>query len=214
MKILKPKIFIFLSRIKVIKAFNNLLRPELVLTISGSGELTVKEHDPGAVLRELLIKRVPDCSAAFELDHTPSGQLKAKLKNAFCQLSCLIHGSHPKANKSCDFVIVSPGVDKSRIVLADLKSRSPKKADCAAQLRNSELFLMYIISLISEYHGENIKPEFKKVVFFVVSATNAKAPAQQGNRQKPFEQDGVTYFPVVVRGRNNSKAIVTYPDFS
>lgn len=198
----------------MIDAFDDLLRPELLLTISESGELTVKEADAGASLRELLIKRVPANSAAFELDHTPSGELKTKLKKAFCQLSCLVHGSHPKANKSCDFVIVSTEGDQSKIVLGDLKSRSPKKAECAAQLRNSELFLTYILSLLSEYHGTNITPEFKKVIFFVGSPTNAKAPTQQNNQQKPYVSDGVTYFPVTLGGRNNSKAIVTYANFS
>lgn len=198
----------------MIQLFKNLLRPELLLTISDSGELTIKETETDAVLRELKIKRIPDGSAAFELDYAPSGQLKTKLKNAFSQLSCYVHGSHPKANKSCDFVIVSPGIDQSKIILGDLKSRNPRKVDCAAQLRNSELFLVYVLSLISEYHKKDIKPEFKKVIFFVTSPTNTKAPTQQKNKQKPKEHDGVTYFPVTVQGRNNSKATVTYEDFT
>lgn len=205
---------IFPSRNKLKKAFEELLRPELFLTISGSGELSVKENDTGAALKTLRIKRVPDGSVAFELDHVPSGDLRARLKNAFCQLSCLVHGSHPKANKSCDFVIVSPGEGSSKIILGDMKSRSPKRAACSAQLRNSELFLGYLLSLLSEYHERKITPEFKKVVFFIVSPTNSKAPTQQKNRPKPQEHGGVTYYPVTVGGRNNTNAIVAYPHFA
>ena len=196
------------------KSFQDLLRPELFLNISEAGELLIKENDSSAVLKKLQIKKVPDGSVAFELDHTPSGALKEKLKNAFNQLSCLIHGSHTKANKRCDFVIVSPGENSSKIILGDMKSRSLKRADCSAQLRNSELYVDYLLSLLSEYHAQAITPEYRKVVFFVVSATNAKAPTQQKHRKKPSERDGVTYFPVVVAGRNNSQAVVTYTLFT
>lgn len=196
------------------KSFQDLLRPELFLSISGAGELLIKENDSRATLKKLWIKEVPDGSVAFELDHTPSGALKKKLKNAFSQLSCLIHGSHTKANKKCDFVIVSPGKKNSKIILGDMKSRNLKRVDCFAQLRNSELYVDYLLSLLAEYHAQAITPEYKKVVFFVVSATNAKAPTQQKHRKKPSEQDGVTYFPVTVAGRNNSQAIVKYPLFT
>ena len=196
------------------KSFQDLLRPELFLNISEAGELLIKENDSSAVLKKLQIKKVPDGSVAFELDHSPSGALKEKLKNAFNQLSCLIHGSHTKANKRCDFVIVSPGENSSKIILGDMKSRSLKRADCSAQLRNSELYVDYLLSLLSEYHAQAITPEYRKVVFFVVSATNAKAPTQQKHRKKPSERDGVTYFPVIVAGRNNSQAVVTYTLFT
>lgn len=198
----------------MIKSFQDLLRPELFLSISGSGELSIKENESCAVLKDLRIKRVPDGSVAFELDHAPSGELKVKLRNAFSQLSCLIHGSHAKANKRCDFVIVSPGKSSSKIILGEMKSRSPRRAECSAQLRNSELYVNYLLSLLSEYHAQAITPEYKKVVFFVVSPSKAKAPTQQKYRRKLGEQDGVTYVPVIVAGRNKSQAIVTYPLFT
>ena len=147
------------------KSFQDLLRPELFLSISGSGELSIKENDSCAVLKDLRIKRVPDGSVAFELDHAPSGELKVKLKNAFSQLSCLIHGSHERANKRCDFVIVSLGESSFKIILGEMKSRRPKRAECSAQLRNSELYVDYLLSLLSEYHAQAIKPKYKKVVF-------------------------------------------------
>lgn len=193
----------------MIKSFQDLLRPELFLSIFGSGELSIKENESCAVLKNLRIKRVPDGSVAFELDHAPSGELKVKIRNAFSQLSCLIHGSHAKANKRCDFVIVSLGKSSSKIILGEMKSRSPRRAECSAQLRN----VNYLLSLLLEYHAQTITPEYRKVVFFVVSPSKAKAPTQQKNRWKLGEQDGVTYVPVIVAGRNNSQAIVTYPLF-
>lgn len=196
------------------KSFEDLLRPELSFNISGFGKLSIKKNDSCAVLKDLRINKVPGGSVAFELDHAPSGALKMRLKYAFNQQSCLIPGSHAKANKRCYFVIVSPRERNSKITLGETKSRSPRRADCSAQLRNSELNMNYLLSLLSEYHAQAITPEYKKVVFFVVSPINAKAPTQQKHRQKPSEHDGVTYVPVTVAGRNNSHAIVTYSLFT
>ena len=195
------------------KAFQDLLRPELFLSISGGGEVKIKEGDPTAVLKELLIKRVPNGSVVFELDHKPKGDLKSRLNKAFDQLSCHINGGHFKANKKCDFVIVSPGEENSKVVLGDLKSLKPKKSSCSAQLRNSEIFVEFLLKLLSEYHGEEINPDFRKVVFFVVSATNMKMPTQQKNRPKIQECQGVYFYPVTVGGRNNSSALVAYTSF-
>lgn len=195
-------------------AFQELLRPELFLEISTEGDLKVKEAEKDAVLKELLIKRVPQDSVAFELDHQPTGRLKQKLKNAFTQLSCLINGEHDKANKSCDFVIVTPGDQKTKIILGDLKSHSPRKTACYAQLRNSELFLKYLLRLLSEYHDQNIIAEFRKVVFHVPASINLKAPTQQKNQPKPKVQNDVMYFPVTIAGRNNAKSRISYQDFS
>lgn len=195
-------------------ALQALLRPQLFLQISGSGELKVKETDRSAVLKTLVITRVPNDSVAFELDHEPTGDLKRKLKSAFKQLSCLINSEHTKANKSCDFVIVTPGEHRAKIILGDLKSLSPKRSSCAAQLRNSEIFVEYLLRLIEEYHGKLIVPEFKKVVFFVAPPINSKAPTQQKNRTAAAIYNDVSYFPVTVGGRNNSQSFVAYPSFS
>lgn len=193
------------------KSFHDLLRPELFLNISGCGELLVKEYDSCAILKKLRIQRVPNGSVAFKLDYSPSSKSKMKLRNLWGQLSCLISSSHAKANKRCDFVIVSPGESSSKIILGEMKSRKLKRADCSAQLRNSELYVNYLLSLLSEYHEQAITPEYKKVVFFVVSSIKSKAPTQQKHKQELSEHDGVTYAPVTVARRNNSQASFAYP---
>ena len=198
------------------KSFHDLLRPELFLNISGCGELLVKECDSCAILKKLRIQRVPNGSVAFKLDYSPSSKSKMKLRNLWGQLSCLISSSHAKANKRCDFVIVSPGESSSKIILGEMKSRKLKRADCSAQLRNSELYVNYLLSLLSEYHAQAITPEYKKVVFFVVLPTQARALTQQRHKQKLSEHDGVTYVPVIVAGagRKNSQASVPYSRFT
>lgn len=192
-------------------AVERLLRPELFFAISGNGELTIKETDRSAVLKELTIKRVPDGAVAFELDHKPNADLKRSLKNAFSQLSCLVHAGHQKANKKCDFVIFAPSENGTRVVLGDLKSLSPRYASCAAQMRNSQLYVEYLISMLEEYHDCHLLPEFTKVIFYVENPINAKAPAQQKNARSPLTRDGVQYCPVTLGGRNNAKAIFSYP---
>ena len=198
---------------KTKNAFQCLLRPELFLEISDLGTLKIKEHDKSASLRKLTIKKVPPGSVAFELDHKPtSGNLKG-LKEEFKQLSCLINGQHSKANKSCDFVIITPGEQCSKIVLGELKSTKFKKRSCFEQLRNSELFVMYLLELLAEYHDTRVDPEFRKVVVHVLPANRAKALTQQRRRQVPKPSDDVTYRAVAVQGRNNAESVIFYQSF-
>ena len=189
--------------------FKCLLRPELLLEISDQGILKVKESDKSAKLKKLIIHKIPDGSVAFELDHDPSGSSLKGLKEAFKQFSCLINSRHTKANKSCDFVIVSPNEQCSRIVLGELKSAKPKKYDCSEQLRNSELFIEYLLKLLAEYHHTIVVPDFQKVVFYVPKPINQKSLTQQNHSRKHPESEGVTYYPVNVGGWNNEETVIT-----
>ena len=191
-------------------AFQCLLRPELFLEISDLGTLKVKEDDRSASLRKLTINKVPDGSVAFELDHKPTGDKLKGLKGAFKQLSCLINGQHAKANKSCDFVIITPGEPRSKVVLGELKSTKFKPLSCFEQLRNSELFVKYLLELLAEYHDTRVDPDFRKVVVHLSTAIRAKAPTQQRHRQVSGSEEVVTYHAVFAQGRNNAEAVIFY----
>ncbi|MBO9424782.1 hypothetical protein J7444_08620 [Labrenzia sp. R4_1] len=194
------------------KEIEKIIRPELFQSVSSAGTVILKEDDTGAALRVLSIKRLPKGSIVFELDHSPKGSLKRRLGNAFKQLSCILNSNHDKINKKCDYVIVYKKDKEIRILLCDLKSNRLKRSDCAAQLKNSELFVKYLLSLLAEYHNINITPVFMKTVIHVAQPINAKAPTQQKNRQKATEFNGVKYLPVTVAGRNNSNAITVFED--
>lgn len=192
------------------RSFRELLRPELLISIDGNRSAVVKESDRSAVLRRLEIRDLPGDCIVFELDHTPTGHLKSKLKNAFKQLSCLINDQHASANKSCDFVVVSEGPDGLTILLGDLKSLNPHKGSCVAQLKNSELFVRYLVSLINEYHEAAQIALVRKVVVYVAKPLVAKAFTQQRNLPEPSNFDGVVFFPVVIGNLNVGGAVVSY----
>ncbi|NOW45704.1 hypothetical protein FHW96_001859 [Novosphingobium sp. SG751A] len=174
-----------------------------------NGQLILKESDRGAKLKKLSLRNVPAGSVAFELDHTPSGQLKSKLKNAFKQLSCLINSQHTRANKKCDAVIFVP-IDENSIdaYIIDLKSFSPDKRDCEMQLENSEYFLKYIENLLKEYFGINSVFSYKKIIIQAQNPILSKNPAQQANIAKSIHvKNGIKYCEVTLGGRSNSEAI-------
>lgn len=189
---------------------SQLLRPQLFFSISPTGELNIKELDPSAILKNLRIERVPITGSAFTLDYTPDAALKKSLGKAFSQLSCFIAGNHSLANKSCDLVLFSGSSGELDVILADLKSRSPTKSECVKQLRNSELFVDYLLSLLREYHGVSITPRYRKIVFFIADPIMAKRPTNQKNARPSTLHQGVTFFPVTIAGRNNGNAVVQY----
>lgn len=191
-------------------AVDAILRPEVLLTYnSDAREIIIKEDDPGARLQKLYIRKLPIGTVGFELDHKPTGLLKKNLKNAFKQLSCLVNSSHSIANKKCDAVLIVPDGDGAAIVLLiDLKSEAPKRADCKKQLNNSRLYFEYLSSLMREYHGVDINWRFKQLIVFSARPMHVKPLTQQRAQNAPEVVDGVTYISLTLGGWKNSEGIL------
>ncbi|WPZ14909.1 hypothetical protein T8J41_03550 [Nitratireductor rhodophyticola] len=192
----------------------NLLRPEVLIVINDSlKEVVAKEKDPGARLKELTFKNIPANACAFELDHSPSGELKTKHPKSFKQLSCYIRNDHKQANKKCDVVIAFKKGNTAHFLIADMKSDKPKKSECKLQLRNSELFILYLASLMKEYHAFNSRISTTKIAFSTQPGIIGKPVTQQKNKLKIESEDGVFFAKIPVGGRNNSKGITSVSDF-
>lgn len=196
------------------EAFGDLLREELFIEYNEPlKEVLAKEESPGARLKQLKIKNVPEGACAFQLDFAPSGELKKTHGKAFKQLSCLIKSDHGIANKKCDIVIAYPRDGRVHFLIADMKSDSPSKSSCKKQLRNSELFVQYLLSLLKEYHGVTGDFTITKAVFQTKRAILGKPVAQQKNKRKPKSDEGVFFVEVPLSGRNNSNGITSLNDF-
>lgn len=191
-----------------------LVRDEVILyRHSDSGPLLVKESEPGSAVKRLKILGVPGGSVGVTFDYKPNAALKKVLGRAFCQFSPLIDGSHVFANKKCDFAIFCERDAHWDVLLGELKSRSPNKADCKAQLDNSEIFLSFLEKLACQYHGVSKTFKVKKVVVHAATV-NIKAPTNQKNRQYGSLVNGVWYLPVVPGGRNNEEAEILFSDLT
>jgi hypothetical protein len=192
-------------------SFNNLIRSEIVLAINtGSNELVVKECAEDAVLKQLTIHNLPQNAFAFELDHKPAAALKRQYNRAFDQLSCLIQGGHANANKKCDLILIVEEQGSYHAIIADLKSTSPDRADCKRQLRNSELYFIYLMSLMKEYHNSALKIDSVHKVVFYATKRVLKAVVQQKNSKDYEKKDGVKFYPVLLGGKDNSQGRAYY----
>lgn len=182
------------------------MRSDITLDINtGSNELIVKETATGAILKKLLITGLPDDAFAFELDHRPNNALKKKYKNAFNQLSCLVCDGHDYANKKCDFILLVQEAGAFEVIIADMKSKSPDRAKSKKQLRNSELFFKYLLSLVQEYHKPDLAtPIVHKIVFYVPNRPN-KPVTYQKNAKRYEISDGVKFFPVPLSGYRGAR---------
>ena len=196
-------------------AFGDLLREELFIEYNEPlNEVLAKEEDPGARLKKLKIKNVPTGACAFQLDFSPSGELKKTHGKAFKQLSCLLKSDHSNANKKCDIVIAYQKDTRLHFLIADMKSDRPSKSSCKRQLRNSELFVQYLISLLKEYHGVTGDLTITKAVFQTTRAILGKPAAQQKNKRRLAPDEGVFFIEVPLGGRNNSNGVVSLNDFA
>ena len=192
----------------------DLFRDEIVIyRHSDTGPLKVREEDPASIIKTLKILNVPAGSVAVMFDYKPNNTLRKKLGAAFSQFSPLIKGDHACANKKCDFVIFFEKGERAGVILGEIKSRSPNKADCKSQLRNSEIFLGYVEASLREYHSVGMEFEVKKFVIYV-SDVPLKAPTNQKNRCSQGAADEVTFLAVSPSGRNNSEAQILFSDLT
>lgn len=115
--------------------------------------LVVKENDPKSAIYKLKIKDVPDESFAFTLDHKTNK--KDKKRYCFTQISAYLHPENGEGiNKGCDAVLITYYENHWYALILDLKSDKPDIPSTEKQLRNSELFVKYLCTLIENFYRE------------------------------------------------------------
>lgn len=163
---------------------NELVNPDVVIGIADNEkELIVKEPAVDSKIKKLHISGLSEQSFAFTLDHQPG----SSSNRCFKQLSPYINISNGKGvNKGCDLVLVTQSPDGFwTILLFDIKSDKPKISETEKQLKNSELFLRYIINMLTEYYGidsGNIK--YKKAIVTTDQRTIRKSSISRPNMVK------------------------------
>ncbi len=174
-----------------------LLAPEVTLNVvehSGTRTIIVKETGRDAKLKSLEIRGLADGDIAFTLDHQPSGTLGS----CFKQLSCYLNVQHDKINKGCDFVILTRLKGALVAVLGDMKSNKPRVNEVSLQLKNSELFVKYLLSLVKAWHGVEEELKFKRVC---VHTGRPMTKKKSISRKKAFvEEDYKVHCYVVQAG--------------
>lgn len=110
----------------------------------------LKEDGSDSRISTLYITNIPDTAFAFTLDHQPGG----KDNRWFQQLSPYVDKRNDKGvNKGCDLVVLWQEDNVHTALIFDLKSDKPKVEATQKQLDNSELYLKYLLSMITKHYG-------------------------------------------------------------
>jgi len=136
--------------------FKGIIHPDVIITIASKDKtLTLKESGADSKIKKLHIHGLPDNALAFTLDHQPKGSASKLFK----QLSCYVNPENGSGvNKSCDLVIITQaGEDIYDVLVFELKSDKPNPMTTKKQLKNSELYIQYLISMLKCHYGIQIK---------------------------------------------------------
>lgn len=141
----------------MISTLKKIIFPDAVLPIAQQPNqeriLVVKENDPQSAIHRLEIKDIPDESFAFTLDYKASSTDRHQY--CFKQISAYLHPENGEGiNKGCDAVLITSYKSHWYALILDLKSEKPDIPSTEKQLRNSELFVKYVCTLINGFYPE------------------------------------------------------------
>ena len=134
----------------MIEKIRNIICPSVILNFeTDKGILSLKENSTESQLTQLLIEHIPEGSLAFTLDYSTSK------KPHFQQLSCYLNKAEKGINKGCDLILIFIKDNKNYILIFDLKSRKPNKADTEIQLMNSKIYIEFLINIVQQHYKIN-----------------------------------------------------------
>ena len=171
-------------------ALKDIICPDVLLPViekSGVRSVSIKETGADAKLTKLHITGLSPGDFAFSLDYQPTG----KSNSQFLQLSCYLDRAHDKINKGCDFVLLCEYRGQTILILGEMKSSKPKANEVDSQLRNSELFIEYLLSLASEWHNVQQKPKIRKVCIHSGKQMAKKRPTKRRIQEIPPQKSVV-----------------------
>ena len=135
----------------MLAAIKEIINPDVVIERdTAKKELMLREDGADSKISKLYITNIPDNAFAFTLDHQPGG----KDNRWFQQLSPYVDKSNDKGvNKGCDLIVIWQEANVHTALVFDLKSDKPKVEATQKQLDNSELYLKYLLSMITAHYG-------------------------------------------------------------
>ena len=158
------------------------INPSVIIEADAANkEILLREDGVDSKIKKLYITHVPDNAVAFTLDHQPGG----RDNRWFQQLSPYVNVSNKSGvNKRCDIIIIWQDSDRYFALVVDLKSDRPRPKETKKQLDNSELFLKYLLSMLSlHYEIATDTIEIKKAIASTDSRAIRKSPTYRPNAE-------------------------------
>jgi hypothetical protein len=185
----------------------NLLNPDLELTVKNHAVTFTEEQTDKGALREVMVRNLPDPVFVFSTDkrETCAGQLQGKCRNQF------LNDQNDNINKNCDGVIIHYDEHQQlNIVLCELKSTNPHPIQYETQLVNTRLLIDYLITLFNQFYQDEGQLDIKNikyVLFYVSKPRPLKIPESMRNTVEVQKQPT----PVKERMCHYSENIIKYP---
>ena len=173
--------------------------------IAGNKYLEIIEDKPNAVLKKLKILGLD--TGDFCLSFDIGGGDNAKYSPCF-QESC--NSNILTINKRCDFILLKSFGGNDYVYFCDLKSNTLSRTKIFQQIKASEIFFKYLISLI-EYEYGNTK--FKKYIprYFCIHDANSPSPRKSTiNIKNRKEEDKLKFKKVKIK--SDGLATINYND--
>lgn len=167
-------------------------------------DLLIKETDPSATFKKLLVKAAGQQWFAMDPDR---GRKKCKCKPLVMSPLLTVSNRYDH-HRACDAIIIAEKENNIYAIFVELKS-SDKPSGYVGQLKSSRCFFFYILQLAREFHGVDIKKTQLKERFIVFHSPKSKpslnkkptvpvAPAQHSSDPdspiKRVEYNGATIY--------------------
>lgn len=142
--------------------------------------IVLTEGGLDASIKKLFICEIPDDIFALTLDVDTKG-MDEKKKIIFSRLNHYFNKGNSKGiNKRCDLVLFHFSTDGLHVIIFDLKSSDPDMSSTVYQLKNSQLYIEYVINVLKEFYS------LTQTVFIhkVMGSTRVKKTVTNGVEKK------------------------------
>ncbi|HAS6164639.1 TPA: hypothetical protein I7181_06835 [Vibrio vulnificus] len=176
-------------------------------SLRGNRCIKIKETDPSAKLKEVILKDLSENDICLTFD-VGSGDIAkySPLLNDYTKDDGYTY------NKRCDFIIIRILGSSCYVYFGDLKSEAPKREAVFKQLQASKLFFDYIKSIIMLEHPElDILENYiaKYVCYHKKTVRTVRAPIRSVAQRKSLpKSDALKFYPLEVDA--NGKATTSF----
>jgi hypothetical protein len=159
----------------------NLINPELALTVKGNAVTLEEAQTEKGALREVIVHGLPNNVFVFSTDK----KIKVSTARWEKKRNQFLNDDNNKIHKNCDAVIIHYDDSELDIVFCELKSTNPEPIQYETQLINTKLFVDYLVTMFNQFYKEEGKLSLRNswyVLFYVSKKRPVKVDESMRNQ--------------------------------
>jgi hypothetical protein len=184
----------------------NLINPELALTVKSNAVTLEEAQTEKYALREVTVHGLPNNVFVFSTDKkiTVSTERWEKKRNQF------LNNENDKIHKTCDAVIFHYDDSYLDIVFCELKSTNPEPIQYETQLINTKLFVDYLVTLFNQFYKEEGKISLRNR-WYILFYVSKKRPVKVAESLRDKIQIRRLPVPEIEKMQHYPENIIKYP---